>query len=246
LTHTNGGDPVQVEQAYKSPGGLVVATIEIPLTQGYVARIDEADRAFTDGRKWHARARPTRRAVYAMTKIDGRGIFLHNLLCPDWKFVDHKDGDGLNNRRSNLRDGTEFRNGANRWLFRNNTSGYKGVTRAPKGEGRWTAAIGFNRRLINLGTYDSPEEAAYAYDQAAVSYFGEWARTNAMLGLATVAPTRPRLRRPSERTHCVAGHEFTPENTFITPRGTRVCRICRKRRHDEHRERERQRKREAA
>jgi hypothetical protein len=174
LTHTEHGDPVQVSQAYKSPG----ATIEIPLTRGYVTVIDAADRAFTDGRKWHAHVVSRRNSVYACTKIDGRHTLLHKLLA-DWGEVDHADGDGLNNSRSNLRDGTGLgRNGPNRRMQSNNTSGFKGVYRRG---GKWVALIKAGRKQIYLGTYSSPEEAADAYDQAAVSRFGEYAKTNAML-----------------------------------------------------------------
>lgn len=213
---------MQVSQAYKSPAGLIIATIEIPLTQGYVTRIDAADRAFTDGRKWHAVARSYKRTVYARTKINGRQVMLHNLLCPDWDEVDHADGDGLNNCRSNLRDGAEFRNNANTWMRSNNTSGYKGVYRYG---GAWCARICVDRTRMNLGTYNSPEEAAYAYDQAAVSLFGEYARTNAMLGLVTTEGAGARQR---DDTRCPAGHEYTPENTYINPAGKRECRECRR------------------
>ena len=84
MTHTEHGDPVQVEQAYKSPSGLVVATIEIPLPSGYVTRIDEADREFTHGRRWTAAVQPDRRVVYAVGRIGGQAVYLHSLLSPDW------------------------------------------------------------------------------------------------------------------------------------------------------------------
>jgi len=211
-----------MSQAYKSPSGLIVATAEIPLTQGYVTRIDDVDRVFTDGRNWHAIVRSYKRAVYACARVNGRHVMLHNLLCPDWDEVDHADGDGLNNCRSNLRDGAEFRNNANVGLRSNNTSGYKGVYRYGD---VWIARIGVNWKSINLGTYDSPEEAAYAYDQAAVGFFGEYARTNAMLGLATAKGAGGRQR---DDMHCPAGHEYTPENTYVNPAGKRECRECRR------------------
>jgi hypothetical protein len=180
LTHTEHGDPVQVSQAYKSPAGLIAATIEIPLTRGYVTRIDAADMAVADGRKWHSHVVSHRNSVYACTKINGRHTLLHKLLA-DWAEVDHADGDGLNNCRSNLRDGTGLgKNKPNRGMQSNNTSGFKGVyCRGSK----WIALIKVNRKMICLGTYGTPEEAASAYDHAAVSHFGEYAKTNAMLAL---------------------------------------------------------------
>jgi len=210
-------------QAYKSPAGLIVAAVEIPLTQGYVTRIDDADRAFTDGHKWHAVARSNKRTVYACTKINGRHVLMHNLLCPDWGEVDHADCDGLNNQRSNLRDGAEFRNNANTGMRSDNTSGYKGVYRT-RGTG-WIAIVTVDRKSRCLGTFDGPEEAAYAYDQAAVALFGEYARTNAMLGLVTTEGAGARQR---DDTRCPAGHEYTPENTYVNPAGKRECRECRR------------------
>src|ERR1700690_2272439 len=112
-------------------------TIEIPLTQGYVTRIDDADRAFTDGHRLFVALR--RNTTYACANIDGKTVLMHSLLAPEWEIVDHADGDGLNNCRSNLRDGTGFRNRADSGVRASNTSGYKGVPRhAP---GKWLARI---------------------------------------------------------------------------------------------------------
>jgi len=232
LTHTEHGDPVQVSQAYKSPAGLIAATIEIPLSRGYVTRIDAADMAVAAGRSWYADVCPRRRVVYARAWMDGGSIYLHNLLCPDWEWVDHEDGDGLNNCRANLRDGTGFRNSANRVLASNNTSGYKGVD-WNKRKGKWRAIIMVNKKSIFLGYFSNLEEAAEAYDQAAVRHFGEYAKTNAMLRQAVGGGTAPAWQHnpPGERipeTHCSAGHEWTEENTRIPPDGRRRCRQCRR------------------
>lgn len=213
-------------------------TTEIPLTQGYVTRIDDADRAFTDGRKWHAIVRPNKRVVYACTKINDRHVMLHKLLCPDWDEIDHADGDGLNNCRYNLRPATSSQNSHNIGMRADNTTGYKGVHRTPS-PNAWIAIIRAHGETINLGTFGSPEEAAYAYDQAAVSLFGEYARTNAMLGLATTEGAGARKR---DGARCINGHEYTPENTYVNPKGKRECRTCKKRHHDESRERVLQRK----
>ena len=156
LTHTEHGDPVQVSQAYESPSGLVIATIEIPLTRGYVTRIYEADRVFTDGRRWTASVRPDGKVVYAIGRTGGEAVYLHSLLAPDWEFVDHADGDGLNNCRYNLRDGTGFKNNANKRMLRNNTSGYKGVGWNER-KGKWVARIRVNRKPIHLGYFGTPE-----------------------------------------------------------------------------------------
>jgi hypothetical protein len=206
---------VQVSQAYKSPSGLIVATIEIPLTRGYVTRIYETDRVFTDGRKWHAATSHRRKSVYACTKIDGRHVYLHKLLCPDWDEVDHEDGDGLNNCRSNLRDGAGFRNKGNTGMRSTNTSGFKGVSR--KGNSGWQARITVNSEMVCLGTYDTPEGAADAYDRAAVRHFGEYAKTNAMMG--QVAAEDVRSYRPPVR-----GGHFCPPGCTCRKHVSRIGR----------------------
>jgi len=218
LTHTEHGNPVQVSQAYKPPPG----TVEIPLTRGYVTRIDAADQVFTDGHKWHAVIGPY--TVYAVTKIGGRRVRLHNLLT-SWSKVDHIDGDGLNNCRSNLRDGSGSKNHANTWMRADNRSGFKGVHLL---RGKWQATIRVNRKPIYLGIYDTPEAAADAYDEAAVRYFGEYARTNAMMRREG-QKTRPRETPApvAPITHCKRGHKFTPENTRTSAADRRRhCRQC--------------------
>lgn len=215
-------------------------TIEIPLTRGYVARMDDADIAFAAGHSWHATAlSATAKIVYACAKISGRCTTLHSLLCPNWEFVDHVDGNGLNNCRANLRDGTGFKNSANRELASNNTSGYKGVG-WNKRKSKWRASIMINGKAIFLGYFGTSEEAADAYDQAAVHHFGEYAKTNAMLRQSASEGTgvwwRPPLP-PEERTHCKAGHKYTLENTYIRPGGEWDCRQCAKMRMRESRRR---------
>jgi hypothetical protein len=151
-------------------------TRTIPLTKGQTALIDDADFYFLNQWKWHY----TRKGYAARTKtIDGKRttIFMHRMLmaAQPGQFVDHKDGNRLNNTRSNLRFATRNENQWNRKKQVNSSSGYKGVSRH---HGRWQARIRVNGRRIHLGYYDDPKTAAQIYDAAAKRYFGTFANTN--------------------------------------------------------------------
>jgi len=96
---------------------------------------------------------------------------------------DHINGDALDNRRANLRPANTSQNQANRALPRNNTSGFKGVHYLAAANA-WRATIGVNGRKVRLGQFATAEAAAAAYDEAAVFYFGSYARTNSMMEAA--------------------------------------------------------------
>lgn len=149
-------------------------TMEVPLTRGMVALVDDSDyeRVMESG-PWHAYPGP--RTHYARHSITpGRQVTLHSFLT-GWSLVDHINGDGLDDRRVNLRAATHAQNNANVRLRRDNHSGFKGV--ADSRSGRWRAYIG-SSPVLHIGTFDTPEEAARAYDAAAIQHFGEFARLN--------------------------------------------------------------------
>lgn len=103
-------------------------------------------------------------------------------LISGYPRTDHKDHNGLNNQRSNLRQATGQQNSANVSPHKGAASRYKGVTWA-KQRSKWKAQIGVNGSTRGLGDFASEIQAAMAYDRAAIDTFGEFACTNAMMGL---------------------------------------------------------------
>ncbi len=154
---------------------------KIPLTQGKFAIVDAVDFEYLSQWKWHAaKSRPTHRgsAWYARrTGTRKENLYMHNdvVLNAGWESgeYDHKDGDGLNNQRNNLRPCTHSQNNANRAKWGGTTSAYKGVSRCVS-RNSWEARLG--RKF--LGRFEYEVDAALAYDQAAKLAFKEFARLN--------------------------------------------------------------------
>lgn len=154
---------------------------ELRLPSGLIALIDDADheRVVAAG-PWHAA--PCGRHVYAQRSVRKPGTKrsteerLHTFLT-GWSLVDHANGNGLDNRRSNLREATHAQNSANSRLSRRSTSGLKGVTWY-KRTSRWRAHITVGQQQRHLGYFDEAIEAAKAYDTAALEAFGEFAHIN--------------------------------------------------------------------
>lgn len=152
-----------------------IQTREIPLTQGKVAIVDAADYELLAAFKWFAeRQKHTYYASRNYVRSDGkRRVLRMHCAILTAPLVDHRNGDGLDNRRSNLRSADRRGNGANASLSSRNKSGFKGVS-WHKETGKWRADLGGK----SLGLYDDPKEAARAYDVAAKEQFGEFARAN--------------------------------------------------------------------
>ena len=116
------------------------------------------------------------------TRSTGRRVYLHRLILgvTDTAIVvDHRNGDGLDNRRANLRLATASQNGANTERRGGKYSQLKGVSYNRRAR-RWFAQISCGGVYTHLGYFASEIEAARAYDAAALLVFGEFARTNGM------------------------------------------------------------------
>ncbi len=157
--------------------------IQIPLTNGYVCQIDDEDYPLVAGYKWFTKTgKPlhTQYAIAHVRKITGQAttIRLHKILLPKRGNVDHIDGNGLNNCRSNLRYATTSQNHQNRRKLAGQSK-YKGVCRYVQTKiPGWRASLKLNKKAIYLGVFTDEREAARAYDTAARKYFGEFARVN--------------------------------------------------------------------
>lgn len=155
----------------------------IRLTSGNVAIVDAEDYDWLSRWAWHRQTGPY--AGRHRHKADGPGpstILMHRVILGRHKDlvglqVDHRNNYGLDNRKANLRAATRSLNGANRRPSRcATTSRYRGVNvrlgRRPR------AHIYINHQQVYLGSFPTEEEAARAYDAAALEAFGEFARVN--------------------------------------------------------------------
>lgn len=112
-----------------------------------------------------------------------RSYYAHRLawwwMTGEWPLseIDHRDTDRANNKFKNLRPADRAGNLANSRLSKANTSGFKGVT-FDKSRKLWNARIVVHGRTLYLGRFDDRNAAAHAYDCAAISHFGEFARLN--------------------------------------------------------------------
>lgn len=153
--------------------------VEIPLTQGKVAIVDDCDGDKIKGRRWYAvkSNRSKGRTFYAVCREpDGSRLYLHRFLmeAPPGVPVDHKNGDGLDCRHKNMRLSTHADNISNQWWKRDGAHrggadrrGGKGVRyrafNRGKPYGKWEARLKWGGRLFHIGTFDSEDAAVAAY-----------------------------------------------------------------------------------
>lgn len=155
----------------------------IQLTRGLEAIVDDADYEAVTAYKWQSWQAPSgiwyaRRTVNQRT-LHRKDLWMHReIMRPvEGQMIDHKDGNGLNNIRSNLRLATNSQNQQNRHHLSLNTSGFRGVT-WNKASAKWQAQIKHQGKNFYLGVFDNAEVAAAAYNAKAAELFGEFARFN--------------------------------------------------------------------
>ena len=154
---------------------------QILLTHGYFTMVDDEDYEYLNQWKWQVHIK--KHGIYAVRNGYEKGgkrpwISMHRLIMNAQKgvLVDHKDRNGLNNQKDNLRFCSYSQNAMNRGADSDKvTSVYKGVgVHAVKGRNYISAVI----RGLFLGDFLTEEDAARAYDRKAIELFGEFARTN--------------------------------------------------------------------
>ena len=153
---------------------------KIPLTRGLFAKVDDADHAKLSGYRWFAGCG----GKYAcrMTTIDGKRsmVYMHReiVLPGDGMQIDHKNGDGLDNRRRNLRECAHADNVRNR-VEKKDVWYPKGVTKRRK---KFVASVTYRNAPRHLGSFCSASGAALAYSWACGKLFGEFYRTTPFEG----------------------------------------------------------------
>jgi len=154
----------------------------IDLGQGEWTLLDEVDYYRFGNLKWSLGG--YKKNLYAVSGVKNKDgnfelVRLHRLIMnpPENLVVDHRNGDGLDNRRENLRLATKSQNLFNSRKRKNTSSQFIGVS-FDKRSGLWVAYIGLCRKKIFLGYFKNEIDAAKAYDAAAKIYHGEFARLN--------------------------------------------------------------------
>jgi hypothetical protein len=152
---------------------------KIKLTHNKVALVDDKWFPYLSQFSWQARYDRSTGKYYAARQVNRKFVYMHReiLNAPDGLHVDHIDGKPLNNRMRNLRLATSMQNAWNRDKYKNNTTGFKGVT-YDKARGKFRAQIRVNGKHIHIGWHGDPHDAALAYDRAVHQYHREFGCTN--------------------------------------------------------------------
>jgi hypothetical protein len=150
--------------------------MELQLPSGHTVLFDDADADLVLQYKWYVEHDGMRDYARESGKVR---VFMHSLILALQApyFPDHINGNGLDNRRCNLRPATKAENARNKPSQRGSSSHFKGVG-WHRHKHKWQSRIQVAGKLIHLGAFVVEEDAARAYDVAADKYFGEFARLN--------------------------------------------------------------------
>jgi hypothetical protein len=138
---------------------------KIKLTKNKFAIVDEDDFKNLSAYKWYCHTSGSK--TYARARINGELVYMHRLLLNCHEEIDHKNGNGLDNRKNNLRPCNRSENNINRI----NTKGYY----FEKTTSKYRAMIWFNGKKIDLGRHEKEDEARSAYVEKAKELYGEFA-----------------------------------------------------------------------
>lgn len=149
---------------------------ELVISAGHVVQVDEEDLPELSQHRWTYIPRACGHGAYAArwVKKDGKRktVYMHRQLMNDPPGeVDHEDGDGLNNRRYNLRLASRNQNNVNR----DHTNTYRGVYPFRK---KWKSQAKVNGKNVHIGVFTNPIDAARAYDVFVLAAWGSFARIN--------------------------------------------------------------------
>ena len=153
---------------------------EVQLSRGLVALVDDQDYDMIISHRWQPTPADQKQVrFYASRRTSRSTFYMHRVILnpPPGMEVDHINGDGLDNRRCNLRLCSRGQNNANIKNIRRASSGFRGVYISSTSR-LYRAMISVGKKNIELGRYKSAEEAAKAYDAAASAAFGEFATLN--------------------------------------------------------------------
>ncbi len=145
----------------------------IPLSNGGFAMVDDEDFDWLSNFSWRSRKGGNTYYAYTYGKVGMHTMILRSFVTNS--IVDHKDGDGLNNTRGNIRLCTHAQNMQNRALSKNSKSGIKGVYFNKKSK-KWRSEIRSNGKRYCIGSFESKEDASIAYKIRAKELHGDFYR----------------------------------------------------------------------
>ncbi len=155
---------------------------EIQLTRGCVALVDDEDYELLNKYKWHFMTVGYAGRSFYINKNKSRILYMHRVIldAKTEQYVDHINGNKLDNRRSNLRICTQSQNCSNSKKSKSKISSkYKGVWKRNDGRSKcWVAEHMLNRKKLYIGSFYSEEEARNAYDSFVLNLRKEFARPN--------------------------------------------------------------------